>query len=116
MLSEVMIKTAVPPGLEAGFTQPIMTTLTQLSENSDMQVVQFIDEQEGGGEPQATAVQQSHEETPYQAKKPNKLRSQDFVSHTWQEGWDRVRKSAAKLKSVVKKPDPPAAFTVSPAM
>ena len=71
-----------------------------------------MDEQEGGGEPQATAVQQSHEKTPYQAEEPHKSRSRDSVSHTWQEGLDRMRKSAAKLKSVVKKPDPPAALTV----
>ena len=43
------------------------------------------------------------------------MRSQDSVSCTWQEGLDRVRKSAAKLKLVVKKPDLPAALTVSSA-
>ena len=51
MLSEVMVKTAVLPGLETGFTQPVMTTLTQPSEDRDIQVVQFRDELEGGGEP-----------------------------------------------------------------
>ena len=74
-----------------------------------------MNEQEGGGEPQATAIQQSHEKTPYQTEGPHKSRSQDSVSHTQQEDLDRVRISAAKLKSVVKKPDPPAALTVSQA-
>ena len=74
-----------------------------------------MDEQEGGGELQATAVQQSCEKTPYWAEEPHKLRSQDSFSRTQQDGLDRVRKSAAKLKSVVKKPDPPAASTVSSA-
>ena len=46
LLSEVMVKTAVPPGMEAGFTQPVMTILTQLLEDKDMQVVQFMDKQE----------------------------------------------------------------------
>ena len=36
MLSEIMAKTAVPPGLEAGFAQSVMTTLTQLSEDRDV--------------------------------------------------------------------------------
>ena len=57
MISEVMVKTAVPPGIEARFAQLVMTTLTQPSENRDVRVVQIMDEQEGGGEPQATAVQ-----------------------------------------------------------
>ena len=35
MLSEVMVATAVPLGLEAGFAQPVMTALTQLSEDRD---------------------------------------------------------------------------------
>ena len=115
MLSEVMVKTAVPLGMEAGFAQPVMTTLIQLLEDRDMRVVQFMDEQEGGGEPQATAVQQSHEKTKCQTEEPHRLRSQDSDSHTWQEGLDRVRRSVTRLKSVVKKPDPPAALTVSPA-
>ena len=80
-----------------------------------MPVVQFMDEHDGGGDSQATAVQQSHEKTPYWAEEPHKSRSQDSASHTWQEGLDRVRKSAAKLKSVVKKPDLPAALTMSSA-
>ena len=113
MLSEVMVKTTIPPGKEAGFAQLVMTTLIQLLEDREVQVVQFMDEQEGGGEPQAIAVQQSHEKTPYWAEESHKLRSQDSVSCTWQEGLDKVRKSAAKLKSVVKKPDPP--LTVSSA-
>ena len=36
MFSEVMVKIAVPPGMEAGFTQLVMTTLTQLLEDKDM--------------------------------------------------------------------------------
>ena len=50
--------------------------------------MQFMDEQEGGGEPQATAVQQSCEKTPYQAEGPHRSRSQDSDSHAWQEGLD----------------------------
>ena len=75
-----------------------------------------MDKQERGGEPQATAVWQSCEKTQYQAEEPHRLRSQDSDSHAWQEGLDRVRRSATRLKSVVKKPDPAAALTVSPAM
>ena len=115
-LNEVMVKTAVPPGMEAGLAQPVMTTLTQLLEDKDVHIVQFMDEQEGGGEPQATAVQQSCEKTSYQAEEPHRLRSQDSDSRAQQEGLDRVRRSATRLKSVVKKPDLPAATTVSPAM
>ena len=47
-----------------------------------MWVVQFMDEVEGGGEPQATAVQQSHEKTPHQAEELHRSRSQDSDSHT----------------------------------
>ena len=36
MLSEVMVKTAVPPGMEAGFAQPVMTTLIQLLGDRDV--------------------------------------------------------------------------------
>ena len=39
MLIEMMVKTTVQSGLKAGFTQPVMTTLTQPSENRDVQVV-----------------------------------------------------------------------------
>ena len=74
-----------------------------------------MDEQEGGGEPEATAVQQSHEKTPYEAEEPHRSRSQDSNSYAWQEGLDQVRRSVTRLKSVVKKPDPPAASTVPPA-
>ena len=68
-----------------------------------------MDEQEEAGETQATAVQQSCEKTPYQAEELCKSRSQDSDSHTQQEGLDRVRRSATKFKSVIKKPNPPAA-------
>ena len=63
-----MVKTTVPQGLEAGFAQPVITTLTHPSEDKDVQVVQFMDELEGGGEPQPTVVQQSHEKTSHQAE------------------------------------------------
>ena len=46
-----------------------------------------MDEHEGGGEPKATAVQQSHEKT-YQAEEPHRSRSQDSDSHAWQEDLD----------------------------
>ena len=39
MLSEVMVKMTVPPGMEAGFAQPVMTALIQLLEDRDMRVV-----------------------------------------------------------------------------
>ena len=57
MLSETMVNTAVPPGMEAGFAQPVMATAAPSAENKDTHVVQFMDESEGGGESQATAVQ-----------------------------------------------------------
>ena len=60
-------------------------------------------EMEGGGEPQATAVQQGHGKTPHQTEEPHRSRHQDSDSHTRQEGLDTVRKGIAKLKSVVKK-------------
>ena len=43
------------------------------------------------------------------------MRSQDYDSCAQQEGLDRVRRSVTRFKSVVKKPDLPAALTVSPA-
>ena len=43
ILSGVMIATAVPLGLEAGFAQPVRTALTQPSEDRDVCVVQFMD-------------------------------------------------------------------------
>ena len=36
MLSEVMVKMAVPLGMEAGFAQMVMTTLIQPLEDRDM--------------------------------------------------------------------------------
>ena len=92
ILSEVMVKMAVPLGMEAGFAQPVMTALIQPLEDRDMRVVQFMDEQEGGGEPQATAVQQSCEKTPYQAEDPYRLTSQDSDSCAWQKGLDSEEK------------------------
>ena len=113
MSSEVMAKTTVSPGFLAGFAQPVMTTPIQPSEDRDVQVVQFMDEMEGGGEPQATAVQQSHKKTPQQAEELPRSRSWDSDSRAWQEGLDRVRKDIIRLKSVVKKADPPAPPAVS---
>ena len=78
--------------------------------------MQFMDEEEEGGEPQVTAVQQCHEKTSYQAEEPQRSRSQDSNSHAWQEGLDQVRRSMSKLKSLVKNPDLLAASTVSSAM
>ena len=57
MSSETMVNTAVPPGMEAGFAQPVMATAAPPPEDKDTHMVQFMDESEGGGEPQATAVQ-----------------------------------------------------------
>ena len=56
-LSEAMANTAVPPGIEAEFAQPIMAAAAPPSEDKDTHVVQFMDESERGGEPLATAVQ-----------------------------------------------------------
>ena len=47
VLSEVMVATAVPQGLEAGFTQPVMTAPAQPMEYGDTCVVWFTDEAEG---------------------------------------------------------------------
>ena len=47
MLNETMVNTAVPPGMEAGFAQPVMATAALPPEDK----VQFMDETEGGGEP-----------------------------------------------------------------
>ena len=66
-LSEAIVNTAVPPGMEAGFAQPVMAAAAPPPEDKNTCVVQFMDESEGGGEPRATAVQQSHERTPHQS-------------------------------------------------
>ena len=80
ILSEVMVTTAAPPGMEAGFTQPIMATPAQLSRDRDVQEVQFMDEVEGSGKPQATAVQDSHEMTPYWTEETSKSSQQNSDS------------------------------------
>ena len=49
MLGETMVNTAVPPGMEAGFAQPVMGTAAPPPEDKDTHVVQFMDESEGGG-------------------------------------------------------------------
>ena len=41
MLSEVMVLTPTPPGMEAGFTQPFMATPMQPSSDRNVRVVQF---------------------------------------------------------------------------
>ena len=46
VLSEVMVATAVPPGLEAGFAQPLMAVPMQPMEYRDTWVVQFMDKAE----------------------------------------------------------------------
>ena len=56
MLSETMVNTAATPGMEAGFAQLVMATVAPPPEGKDKYMVQFMDESEGGGEPQATAV------------------------------------------------------------
>ena len=66
-LSKAMVNTAVPPGMEAGFAQPVMATAAPPPEDKDTCVVKFMDESEEGYEPQATAVQQSLERTPHQS-------------------------------------------------
>ena len=50
--------------MEVGFAQPVMATAAPPPEDEDTCVVQFMDESEGG-EPRATAIQQSHEQTPH---------------------------------------------------
>ena len=44
MLSKAMVNTAVPPGMEAGFAQPVMATAALPPEDKDTCVVQFMDE------------------------------------------------------------------------
>ena len=114
VLSVVMVATAVPPGLEAGFTQPVMATLTQPVEYRDTQIVQFMDEAEGSGEPQATATQLHHGETPQQTKNPHRSRSPDLGSCTRQKSLDKVRKGFTKLRSVVNNVEPLAPSAASP--
>ena len=118
MLSETMVNTAVPPGMEAGFAQLVMAAAAPPPEGKDKCMVQFMDESEGGGEPQATAVQLSRERTPHQSGELHRTRSRDSDSHTCQEALNQVREDAnkgkPKPKSVVKKPDQPATPALSP--
>ena len=114
VLSEVMVATAVPPGLEAGFTQPVMTTLTQLMEYRDTWAVQIMDKAEGSREPQATATQLCHGETPQQTEKPHRSRLPDLGSSTRQESLDKVRKGFTKQRLVVNKVELPASSATSP--
>ena len=48
VLSEEMANTAVPPGFEEGYAQPVMTSMAL--ESKDTHVVQFLDESGGGGD------------------------------------------------------------------
>ena len=118
MLSKTMVNTAVPPGMEAGFAQLVMAAAAPPLEGKDKHVVQFMDESEGGGEPQATAVQLSRERTPHQSGELHRTRSWDSDIPACQEALNQVREDAnkgkPKLKSVVKKPDQPATPVVSP--
>ena len=98
-----MVATAVPPGLKAGFTQPVMAAPTQLMEYRDTRVVWFMNEAEGSREPQATAMQLSHGKTLHESEKPHRPGSQGLYSRTRQESLDKVRKGFTKLRSVVNK-------------
>ena len=51
MLSKTMVNTAVPPGMGAGFAQPVMAAAAPPPKGNDKCMVQFMDESEGGGEP-----------------------------------------------------------------
>ena len=118
MLSKTMVNTAVPPGMEAVFTQPVMATAAPPPEGKDKCMVQFMDESEGGGEPQATDVQLCQERTPHQSGKLCRTRLWNSDSCARQEALNQVREDAnngkPKLKSVVKKPNQPATPAVSP--
>ena len=118
MLSKTMVNTAVPPGMEAGFAQPVMAAAAPPLEGRDKCVVQFMDESEEGGEPRATAIQLSQERTPHQSGELHRSRSWDSDSCAHQEALNQAREDAnkgkPKLKSVVKKPDQPATPAVSP--
>ena len=98
MLSEVMVKMAVPLGMEAGFSQLVMTILIQPPEDRDVRVVQFMEEQEGGEEPQAIAVQQSCEKTPYLAEEPHKLRSQDSCQSHLARGFGQSKEKCSQAQ------------------
>ena len=83
-------------------------------EYRDTQIVQFMDEAEGRGEPQVTATQLSHGETQQQTEKPHRSRSPDLGSHTRQESLDKIRKGFTRLKLVLNKVEPLAPSAVSP--
>ena len=55
VLSEEMANTAVSPGFEEGYAQPVMASMAREQESRDICVVQFLDESGGGGDSQATA-------------------------------------------------------------
>ena len=74
-LSGAMVNTVVPPGMEAGFVQPVMAMAALPPEDKDTHVVQLMDESERGGEPQATASQQSHGRTLHQSGELHRSRS-----------------------------------------
>ena len=94
-----MVNTAVPPGMEAGFAQPVMATVAPPPEGKDKHVVQFMEESEGWGEPQATAVQLNQERTPHQSGELCRTRSLDCAH---QEALNQVREDAIKGKPKLK--------------
>ena len=53
VLSEEMANTAVPPGFEEGYAQPVMSHMAWQPESRDTHVVQFLDESGDGGYSQA---------------------------------------------------------------
>ena len=84
ILSEVMIFTTTPPGMEAGFAQLILAAPVQLLQvttgDQDIRVVQFTDETEGSGKPQMTAIQGSHEVIHCKTERQSKFTKSDLES------------------------------------
>ena len=113
MLSEEMANTAVPPGFEEGYAQPVMAPMPWQQESRDTHVVQFLDESGGGGDSQAMASQQGCGTTTRSSKEPCGSRSQYPSVHSHQEDLNQLRVKQLKVKSVVQKlipPPPPAVF------
>ena len=70
VLSEEMANTAVPPGFEEGYAQPVMAPTAWCPESRDTHVVQFLDESGGGGDSLAMASQQGHGTTTHSSEEP----------------------------------------------
>ena len=96
ILSEEMANTAVPPGFEEGYAQPVM------------------DESGGGSDYRATASQQGHGTTTCSSEEPCGSRSQYPSVHSHQEDLNQLRVKQLKVKSVVQKPIPPPPPAVFP--